>query len=137
MCFATIAWVGSAAGLQPVRSPSSLTNRKRAGPDPFGPVTTNPVVGLNACPVGAPPGIDTVRAALVTGFAPPPAYSVEVLVPLLATHSGLVGDRASPHALTASGSVIVAWPGWSETRSLSTNVMCESAWAALPMLSRA
>src|SRR5690349_6620081 len=110
MCFAKIALVRSAVEFQPVRSPPSLTNRKRAGPEPFGPVTTNPLVGLNACPVGAPPGIDTVKPTLATP-GPTPEYRVDVLEPLLATHSGLVGESARPQALTTSGSVIVAWPG--------------------------
>src|SRR5690242_15429903 len=110
MCFAKIALVRSAVEFHPVRSLPSLTNRKRAGPEPFGPVTTNPSVGLNASPVGAPPGIETVKPTLVTTSAIP-EYKVEVLVPLLATHSGLVGESARPQALTRSGSVIVAWPG--------------------------
>src|SRR4051794_3741992 len=40
---------------------------------------------------------------------------VAVLVPLLATHSGPVGDIASPHGLTRSESAIRAFPVWSET----------------------
>src|SRR5215510_5454722 len=92
---ATMAVVGAAAGLHPVISPPSLSKMKRAGPDPFGPVTTNEFVPLKTWPVGAPPGMVTVRPTLVTG-APlrPPAYRVAVLVPVVATHSGRVGESA-------------------------------------------
>src|SRR4051794_16539488 len=44
---------------------------------------------------------------------------VAVLVPLLATQSGVVGPSASPQALTTSGSVSLAWPGWLDTWSIS------------------
>src|SRR5262249_61090470 len=60
----------------------------------------------------------------------PPAYSVAVLVPLLATQSGLVGDSARPQALTTSGSVSAARPGTLETRSASVNLVTGESAAA-------
>src|SRR5258706_5834282 len=46
---------------------------------------------------------------------------VEVLVPLLATHSGPVGENARPQALTRAGSVTLATLARLETWSTSVN----------------
>ena len=48
-----------------------------------------------------------------------PRYRVDLLVPLSATHHGVVGPETSPQALTRSGSVVgCATPGWSETSGI-------------------
>src|SRR5947209_5737157 len=100
-----MACVGSAVRFQPVMSPPSLSKMNAAGPVPPGPVTANWPVPLNTCPVGAPPGMDTTNGEFATGApATPPGYRVAVLVPLLATQTGLVALSARPHELTAFGS---------------------------------
>ena len=43
-------------------------------------------------------------------------YSVDVDVPLLDDHSGVVAPRERPHGLTRSSSCSEALPCWSETR---------------------
>ena len=56
-------------------------------------------------PVGAPPGIETVSGSFATGVPPTaPEYRVDTSVPLSATHAGVVGPKASPHAFTRFGS---------------------------------
>ena len=52
-----------------------------------------------------------------SGRATPfPSYSVEVSVPLLATHHGEVGLDTRPQAFTRCESVNLAFPASSETR---------------------
>ena len=88
---------GGTAGLQPVIFPASEENRKAAGPELAPECTTNPSESLNTVPVGAPPGIETVRSTLLTGVFPTaPEYRVETSVPLSAIHAGVVGPKASP-----------------------------------------
>src|SRR5689334_16026530 len=116
------AWVDVAppteptAGFHPVMWPLSLTKMNRAGPDePSWAVTTKPVVGFDAWPVGSPPGRWTTRGTI--DWVPPwtpPAYSVVTFLPLSDTHSGLVPRYDAPQALTRCGSVIWAQPGTSE-----------------------
>src|SRR5947208_8042729 len=107
-CATTTAAREDTAGLHAVMSPPSLANRNTALPAgrvPLGRIT-NPVLLLNTCPVGAPPGMVT-SSEVLTGVAPltPPAYTVAVLVPLFATQSGPAsGDSARPQALTSFGS---------------------------------
>src|SRR3954464_941341 len=83
---------------------------------------TNPFVGLNTVPVGAPPGMLTTSGA-VTGMLPrtPPEYSVDTSVPLSATHNGVAGPADSPHGVTRVGSVMRATPGMSDTRLRCVN----------------
>ena len=69
---------------------------------------------LNTVPVGAPPTLTTNPT-----FEPSPRYSVDVFVPLLATHHGEVGPAARPHALTRCLSLIGAAPDWSETSGVT------------------
>ena len=63
----------------------------------------------------------TVRATLFTVVAVAPEYSVVTSVPLSDTHNGepgallVPGDADRPQALTRSGSVSGAWPGWLDT----------------------
>src|SRR5437773_8941291 len=107
-CATVTAAVGSTVGLHAVMSPPSLAKMNSALPPPDEPLggMMNPLVLLNTCPVGAPPGMVTSSGFLV-GVAPltPPAYTVAVFVPLLATQSGPpVGDSARPQALTSLGS---------------------------------
>src|SRR5438445_8273030 len=103
---ATIAWVPSTLGAQPAITPSSVAKMKRLPPGapPF--KLTGKLVaaltGLNTMPVGLPPvfalgvGICTTSDSGV----PLPLYNVEVPLPLLATHTGPVGLKAIPQALT-------------------------------------
>ena len=48
---------------------------------------------------------------------PSPVMRVALLVPLSATHTGVVGPWARPHGFTRSASVSCALPLMSETRS--------------------
>ena len=111
-------------GLQPSIVPFSVSNMNTDEPEcPCLSLTANPDwAELNTCPVGAAPVTLTTRPALFTDVAVAPVYSVALSEPLSATHSGepgaafVPGDAARPHALTKSGSVSGALPGWSETR---------------------
>src|SRR5262249_20346445 len=73
---------------------------------------------LNTWPVGAPDGMLTVTGTLVTVAAVAPDYSVVTSVPLSDTDHGepgalfVPGDGDSPQALTRTGSVGGAGPGW-------------------------
>src|SRR5689334_12762469 len=51
-------------------------------------------------------------------------YRVETLVPLSATHSGVVGPRARPQAFTRLGSSSCAAPLTLETRLVWRNSLC-------------
>jgi len=73
--------------------PLSLAKMNRAGPDwPFA-LTTKPEPPLKTIPVGAPLTMLTMRPC----FAPSALYSVDLSVPLSATHQGPVGGSAIPH----------------------------------------
>src|SRR5262249_24033182 len=88
--------------------PSSPSNRNSALP----PVARlKPVVPLKTVPVG-PPGTETIRPCLT----PAPLYSVDLFLPLSATHHGVVGPEVRPQALTRSGS-----PGGTTVGSLDTS----------------
>src|SRR2546430_11280971 len=116
--------VAPTAGFQPSRVPFSVSNMNTDEPEcPCLSLTANPDwAELNTCPVGAAPVTLTTRLALFTDVAVAPVYSVALSGPLSATHNGepglgfVPGDAARPHALTRSGSVRGALPGWSETR---------------------
>src|SRR2546429_2713149 len=115
--------VASTVGLQPSIVPFSVSKMNTDEPEcPCLSLTTNPGAELNTCPVGAAPVTLTTRPALFTDVAVAPVYSVALSEPLSATHNGepglafVPGDAARPHALTRSGSVSGALPGWSETR---------------------
>ena len=71
-------------------------------------------------PVGAP-GTFTTSGPLGGGGngVPVASYSVEVSVPLFATHHGVAGPSETPQALTRFGSVTGAMPGWSETSGVT------------------
>src|SRR5436309_1426670 len=115
-------------GFHPRMVPLSVANRKRAGPA-CGPCpTTNSGPPLNTVPVGAPATCTTSDWGM-----PAPSYSVERSVPLSATHHGVVGPAARPHALTRFGSVCAAWPGRSDT-SFVTRYEFEAARAPAPGL---
>src|SRR4051812_13593069 len=89
------------AGDQPMIVPLSVANTTRADPVlPLSLTTKADALQLNTAPVG-PPATVTVRAC----FAPAPLYSVEVFVPLLAAHQGVVGPAVSPQPLTSDASV--------------------------------
>src|SRR5690349_9668260 len=86
------------------RAPFSLTNMNSALLPVPG--TVNAAVSLNACPVGAPPGILTTSACGVTGWPGVSVrYSVETSAPLSETHNGVFGPCDMPQALTRLGSV--------------------------------
>ena len=97
-------------GFQPRIFPSSVENRNSEGPDTPSWLTTKSELPLNTVPVGAPFTLTT--SGMV---APVPSYRVETLVPLSATHHGVVGPAARPQALTRFGSTLAAAPGTSET----------------------
>src|SRR4029453_1532574 len=114
-CAATTA-VAALAGFHPVMSPVWLSKMKRAGRGPSGVGTWKLVVPLNTWPVGEPLATVTSSAILANGGPPPPPRErLEVPGTLFATQTGLVGDSASPHGLTSSGSLIAATPGRSDT----------------------
>src|SRR3954466_3310728 len=75
------------------------------------------VVSLKTVPVGPGCVVTTSGCFAAKGFV---LYSVDVDVPLFATHSGVVGPNERPHGLTRSGSVTGATPGWSDTTGVST-----------------
>src|SRR2546423_298623 len=107
---------GGTAGLHPVMSPSSEAKRNSEAPlCPAPSETTKPSPGLNTVPVGAPPGMFTTSGTASAGWpGVAPRYRVDVLVPLLATHTGVLGPADRPHALTRFGSVICARPATSD-----------------------
>src|SRR4026207_1319739 len=88
--------------------PFSVSNRNEALTPPG---SRKPAVLLKTVPVGAPATVTTSPC-----FCPSePRYRVDLLVPLSETHHGEVAEEVSPQALTRSGSVTGATPGWSET----------------------
>jgi len=94
------------------------------GPLPALVLTTNPLVGLNTWPVGAESIGGRVTVSGTCWTEPPPRpmlYRVETLVPLSATHSGVVGPRARPHAFFRLGSISCAAPLMLETRLVWRN----------------
>src|SRR5436305_14122673 len=99
----TKVWVenggGGTAGLQPRMVPPSVANRKRDGPEWVPSLITNRGPPLKTRPVGFP-GTWTTSGI---GFPSPP-YSVDTSVSLSATHHGVFGPAARPHALTRFGS---------------------------------
>src|SRR6478672_1857966 len=105
------------AGFQPVIIPASEAKMKAAGRVLVPSVTAKSVVPLNTCPVGDPPGIDTlngwVRALPLTS----PAYS-SLRSEWLADTQKVppVGLNEMPQALTSVGSVKRATPGRSAIR---------------------
>src|SRR5919204_3592709 len=107
---ATWAWVegagGGTAGLHPRMVPLSVANRNSAGPEFVTSVTTNCEPPLNTAPVGAPGTLTTSGIAV-----PVRSNSVDVSVPLFATHHGVVGPAVRPQALTRFGSRCRACPG--------------------------
>src|SRR5689334_2126303 len=97
---------------QPRTRPFSVSNRNDALTPPG---STKPAVLLKTTPVGPPWTVTTSPC-----FCPSePRYRVDLLVPLSETHHGDVGLETSPQALTRSGSVIGAAPGWSETSGVT------------------
>src|SRR6185369_9240755 len=112
-----------AFGSQPTMLPVIEAKRKFAphGALAHAPGRTNSVdTGLATVPVGSPPGIVTVCGLVLSVKGAPdgtsPRMSCVVLVPLLATHNGLLAVIEIPHGLTRSGSVTKAKPAESETR---------------------
>src|SRR6516164_10330531 len=101
--------VAPTPGFHPAIEPASVSNRNTARPlCPALSVTTKSFgfeSVLNTWPVGAPDGMLTVRATLVTVVAAAPAYSVVTSVPLSDTHRGepgtllVPGDADRPQAL--------------------------------------
>src|SRR5436190_2537421 len=79
--------------------------------------TTNPVPPLKTIPVG-PPGTFTTIGTIV----PFPWYSVDLSVPLSATHHGVVGPAVMPQPLTRLGSIRSAGTPPSDTRLCTTYV---------------
>jgi hypothetical protein len=73
---------------------------------------------------------------LFTVVAVAPEYSVVTSVPLSETHKGepgallVPGDADRPQALTRSGSVSGAWPGWLDTMLIWVYPHPEQAGAA-------
>jgi hypothetical protein len=58
-----------------------------------------------------------------------PEYSVEVLVSALDTQIGVLAPRDIPQAFIRFGSVIWAFPGWSDTRFVwVTPCVCLGSW---------
>src|SRR5438874_5895252 len=115
--------------------PSSVAKMKIAGTDLPLAETTKLGVPLKTSPVGADcesavgPGMVTTRGAAGLGAGvPSPRYSVDVPVPLLAIQTGLVSEKAIPHAFTRWGSVRSATPAISETR-LTRRYSCARAAA--------
>src|ERR671936_661369 len=109
----TVAAVVPEPMFQAVIVPASESKMNRAG----APLTGNPLVGLNTVPVGAPPAMSTTSGTIIGMLRrTPPVYSVDLSVPLSATHNGVDGPADSPHGLTRLGSVMRATPSMSETR---------------------
>src|SRR4029077_2623088 len=104
----------STFGFQPAIVPSSVANRKKAGPEtPFFAITKSDELGskvLNACPVGAATaplpaeggaGIATTRGCGL----PAPSYSVVTPAGLSDTQIGVPGLTDVPHGFFRFGSV--------------------------------
>jgi hypothetical protein len=92
--------------------PSSVSNRKRAGPELAPSETTKPAVEFVTIPVGKltgamgwlESGIVTTNGGVGTGV-PEWSYKVATPVKLSATQKGLVGKKARPHPFTRLGSL--------------------------------
>src|SRR6266550_5436877 len=119
------AWGRSTFGFQPAMVPSSVANRKKAGPElPFFVITKSDEAGskvLNAWPVGAPtaPAPADGGAGMSTLSAwglPSPSYRVAAPAWLSETQIGVPGPTDVPHGFFRFGSVWAARPGMSETR---------------------
>src|SRR5512142_2229108 len=98
-----------------------------AGPMPALDLTTKLPVGLNTWLVGAESMGGRVTVSGTCWTEPPPRlmlYKVATLVPLSATHSGVVGPRARPQAFFRLGSISCAAPLMSETRLVCRNSLC-------------
>ena len=102
----------STLGAQPEIVPCSVANRKNDGPLVV-PFVTTKLAGticvepLNTIPVGAPPSAEPVVPGIATTSGtmwPAPSYSVDVALPLLATHTGPNGLNTIPQALIRFGS---------------------------------
>src|SRR5689334_14889255 len=107
--------------------PPSEEKMNSPGPLPAFVLTTKPLVGLNTWPVGLESIGGSVTVSGTCWTIPPPGvmlYRVETLVPLSATHSGVVGPRARPHAFFRLGSISCAAPLMSETRLVCRNSLC-------------
>src|SRR5436309_114098 len=103
--------IGSAFEFHAMMWPDSEEKMNAAGPLPALDLTSKLLVGLNTCPVGAGSagGRVTVRLAFVAVAPPAPTpYTVATLVPLSATHSGLVGLSASPQEFCRSASTTLS-----------------------------
>src|SRR5204862_1073169 len=112
---------GGTSGFQPRIVPLSVAKRNTDGSEAPLWLTTNPDVPLKTVPVGAP------LTLTISGSGwPEPSYSVDVSVPLFATHHGVVGPDTRPHAFFRLGSVVAATPGLSET---SLVILYESSLA--------
>src|SRR5919198_1428794 len=109
---------GGTFGFQPRMVPLSVAHMKTDGPELSPWRTTKLSLSLKTIPVGAPATWTTSGNGV-----PSPVYRVDTLVPLSATHHGVVGPATSPQALTRFGSVCAATPGWSDTRSVSVKLL--------------
>src|SRR5262249_40919035 len=99
-------------GFQPLIVPDSLAKMNRAGPElPFA-ATTKPGPPLKTAPVGSPFAIWTTSPS----FVPSAVYSVDLSVPLSATHHGPLPGSAMPQPFCRSGSRWAARPGTFELR---------------------
>src|SRR6476619_6900455 len=128
----TFIWIGLVS-VQAEMVPASESKMNLAGIGPMLVRSLNPFEALNTWPVGAPIGTVNTSGAMLNGVPDvPPAYSVAVPVPLLATHSGVVGPAARPHGLTRLGSVSCARPGMSLTRLVWRKPWCMADAPAVP-----
>src|SRR5215472_16951628 len=100
---------------------------KAAAADVPAALTTKSAVVLATIPVGAngaPPvagGRCTTRAPPVGCATPAPSYSVDVLVPLLAIHTGAPGRNVMPQGFTRLASTVTEPLAVSWTRFFTTN----------------
>src|SRR5471032_1496363 len=105
--------------------PLSLANRKGLAPVlPFC-VSWKSWLPLKTMPVGE----SGVATTSVCG-TPLPSYSVEVLLPLLATQTKPVGLKAMPQALTRLASVWAAAPAVSLTSAVCVNAVAVTVGGA-------
>src|SRR5262245_43488797 len=109
---------GGTLKFHPVTAPDSDAKMNAAGPLAAPLVTTKSVVGLNTCPVGAPPGMVTLNGWLIGLPATSPVYTSLRFAPLDDTQKDR-GPTAMPHPLIRVESVTRATPGWSDTRSVA------------------
>src|SRR5580765_2182704 len=101
-----------------------------AATPPFPPLTSNALLSttpglLNTTPVGS-----SLTATVRGILEPAPLYSVETLLPLSATHHGLVLLAARPQALTRFPSVAVPGTPLSDTSGVTVKLLCAAAAAA-------